>query len=48
MSFLDGTDVMERLHPHAIRLDFTFETKEETERILKSVTGVGAPVTGPG
>ena len=48
MSFLDGTDVMERLHPQAIRLDFTFETKEETERILKSVTGVGAPVTGPG
>ena len=48
LSLLDGTDTVERLHPHAIRLDFTFETKEETERILRSADGGDAPVTGPG
>ena len=48
LSLFDGTDTVEKLHPQAIRLDFTFETKEETERILRSATGVGAPVTGPG
>jgi len=48
LSLLDGTDTVERLRPQAIRLDFTFESKEETERILKSVTGNGAAVTGTG
>mgnify|MGYP003288562405 CR=1 FL=1 len=48
LSLLDGGDGAERLHPQAVRLDFTFETKEETERILKSATGRGAPVTGTG
>ncbi len=48
LSLLDGTDVTEKLHPQAIRLDFTFETKEETKRILKSATGYGEPVTGTG
>ena len=48
LSLLDGTDTVERLHPHAIRLDFTFETKEETERILRSADGDDTSVTGPG
>lgn len=48
LSLLDGSDTVERLCPQAIRLDFTFETKEETERILRSATGIGEPVTGPG
>ena len=48
LSLLDGTDALEKLQPQAIRLDFTFETKEETKRILKSATGYGEPVTGPG
>ena len=48
LSLLDGTEAIENLSPQAIRLDFTFETKEETERILKSATGTGEPVTGPG
>lgn len=48
LSLLDGTDAVERLHPQAIRLDFTFESREETERVLKSVTGVGEPITGTG
>ena len=48
LSLLDGSDTVERLHPQAIRLDFTFETREETERILKSATGIGVPVTGTG
>lgn len=48
LSLLDGTDTVERLRPQAIRLDFTFESKEETERILKSATGNGAAVTGTG
>ncbi|MBQ3028208.1 MAG: U32 family peptidase, partial [Lachnospiraceae bacterium] len=48
LSLLDGTDAVERLHPQAIRLDFTFESKEETERIVKSATGAGTPVTGTG
>ena len=48
LSLLDGGDTVEKLNPLAIRLDFTFETGEETERILKSATGNGAPVTGTG
>ncbi len=48
LSLLDGGDGAKRLYPQAIRLDFTFETKEETERILKSATGNGEPVTGTG
>lgn len=48
LSLLDGGDTVEKLKPQAIRLDFTFESKEETERILKSATGNGAPVTGTG
>ncbi len=48
LSLLDGTDTVEKLHPQAIRLDFTFETKEETERILKSATGSGETITGTG
>lgn len=48
LSLLDGSDALERLCPQAIRLDFTFETKEETKRILKSATGQGEPVTGTG
>ena len=48
LSLLDGTDAVERLHPLAVRLDFTFESKEETERIVKSATGAGTPVTGTG
>ena len=48
LSLLDGTDTVERLHPHAIRVDFTFETREETERILRSASGMEGAVTGPG
>ena len=48
LSLLDGGDTVEKLKPQAIRLDFTFETKEETERILKCATGDGGTVTGTG
>ena len=48
LSLLDGTGAVDTLSPYAIRLDFTFETKEETECILKSATGTGKPVTGTG
>ncbi len=48
LSLLDGGDTVEKLNPQAIRLDFTFETREETERILRSAEGAGAPVTGSG
>ncbi len=48
LSLLDGSDTIEKLNPQAIRLDFTFETRDETERILKSATDTGAKVTGPG
>jgi putative protease len=48
LSLLDGGDTVEKLRPKAIRLDFTFETREETERILKSAIGNGAPITGTG
>ena len=48
MSLLDGGDTVEKLNPQAIRLDFTFESGEETERILKCAVGNGAPVTGTG
>ncbi len=48
LSLLDGKDTIEKLQPWAIRLDFTFESKEETERIVRSATGVGEAVTGTG
>ena len=48
LSLLDGGNTVDKLNPQAIRLDFTFETKEETERILKSATGVSEAVTGTG
>jgi len=48
LSLLDGGATVEKLNPRAIRLDFTFETKEETERILKSAAGVSEAVTGTG
>ncbi len=49
LSLLDGTDIIERLRPQAIRLDFTFETKEETEYVLESVIKEsGGRLTGPG
>jgi putative protease len=48
LSLLDGGDTVEKLKPQAVRLDFTFETGEETERILKSATGAGGAVTGTG
>ncbi len=48
LSLLDGGDAVDKLNPWAIRLDFTFETREEAERILKSATGTGEPVTGTG
>ncbi len=48
LSLLDGSDTVEKLNPQAIRLDFTFETGEETERILRSATGTGEKITGTG
>ncbi|MBQ8547296.1 MAG: U32 family peptidase [Lachnospiraceae bacterium] len=48
LSLLDGGDTVAKLKPRAIRLDFTFETGEETERILKCAAGAGGTVTGNG
>lgn len=48
LSLLDGGKVLEELHPAAIRLDFTFETKDEIEKILQSAAGDGSVITGTG
>lgn len=48
LSLLDGSNAVTGLRPFAIRLDFTFETKEETGRIVESAVGTGAVVTGTG
>lgn len=39
LSLFDKKSDIESLHPWALRADFTFETPEETERILKSAAG---------
>ncbi|MBR2409341.1 MAG: U32 family peptidase [Lachnospiraceae bacterium] len=41
-------EALEETKPAAIRLDFTFETAKETERVLNGMLGNGSPVTGPG
>lgn len=48
LSLLNGRNGAEKLNPLAIRLDFTFETEKETERIIRSAAGVGEPITGTG
>ncbi len=48
LSLLDGSQAAFQLHPAAIRLDFTFETKEEVEKILQSATGNEKLITGTG
>ena len=48
LSLLDGTENLTGLNPAAVRLDFTFEKKDEVVRILKSATGEGGAVTGTG
>jgi len=48
LSLLDGGDTVKKLNPQAIRLDFTFETGEETKRIIKSAIGDGEAITGSG
>lgn len=48
LSLLDGSDAVAKLRPAAKRLDFTFETKEETSRVLNSAAGAGVPITGTG
>lgn len=48
LSLLEHREVLEAVNPAAIRLDFTFETEQETERVLNSVLRDGTPVTGQG
>lgn len=48
LSLFNGGNELEKLHPAAVRLDFTFESEFEVKRILKSVVGEGKPITGPG
>ncbi|MGN1084790.1 MAG: DUF3656 domain-containing protein, partial [Lachnospiraceae bacterium] len=48
LSLLDREEEIKLLCPAALRLDFTFESKEETLRVLKSAAGNRLPVTGAG
>jgi len=48
LSLLTGGDEVKKLHPMAVRLDFTFEQENEVKRILNSAMGAGKPVTGTG
>lgn len=48
LSLLDGSEEIEKFHPEAVRLDFSFETVEEMKSVISSVTGTGGAVTGPG
>ncbi len=48
LSLLEHREALEAARPEAIRLDFTFETERETERVLCSVFCGDHPVTGPG
>lgn len=48
LSLMDESLEKGRVQPLAVRLDFTFETEEETKRILSCATGRGEAVTGSG
>ncbi len=48
LSLLTGGEEVKKLHPMAVRLDFTFEPESEVKRILNSAVGERMPVTGTG